>query len=135
MSGRYEAGGPPAQPPATELVEVALTEPLDRVAVAELGAVLDQVLGLRPARLVIDLAGCGHVDAAGIALLLDAHRRMWSFGGRLILRSPSPRLRRLFQVARVDQVLYVVPAQPVPGGARGVADPGTVVGSRAESHG
>ncbi|WP_434739901.1 STAS domain-containing protein [Micromonospora sp. SH-82] len=134
MNGRVETSAlRPAQPPATELVEVALTEPLDRVTVDELGAVLDRVLALRPARLVIDLTDCAHVDAAGISLLLDAHRRMWSLSGRLILRGPSPRLRRLFHVARVDQVLHVVAAPPR-AGTRAVADPGAA-GSPAERHG
>jgi anti-anti-sigma factor len=136
MSVSQETDGHrPAQPPATELVEIALTEPLDRAAVAELAAVLDRVLVLRPAQLVIDLAECGHLDADGVSLLLDAHRRMWSSGGRLVLRSPSPRLRRLLQVARVDQVLHVVPAQPVPGQPRGLPDTPAGVGSRSEQPG
>ncbi|GGM06781.1 MULTISPECIES: STAS domain-containing protein [Micromonospora] len=121
----------PARPPATELVEVALTEPLDLAAVAELGAVLDRVLALRPTRLVIDLTSCANIDAAGIALLLDAHRRMFSLGGRLVLRSPSSRLSRLLQVAQVDQVLYVVPARAV----ASTGHDGTAVGSRAETRG
>lgn len=94
--------------PATELVEIVVTEELDLAAVRELGGVLDSILALRPARLVIDVAACRYVDAAGIGLLLDVHRRMWRLGGRLTLRSPSPRLHRLLQVARVDQVFHVI---------------------------
>lgn len=96
---------------APELAEIVVTEPLDLAGVAELGAVLDRVIALRPERLVIDISACRHVDAAGISLLLDAHRRMWRQGGQLTLRSPSSRIRRLLQVSRVDAVFDIV-AEP-----------------------
>ncbi|XTZ16856.1 STAS domain-containing protein [Micromonospora echinospora] len=92
----------------TDHLEIIVTEPLDLSGVRKLGPEVDAVVARRPARLVIDMAACAHVDAAGIGLLLDTHRRMWRLGGALTLRSPSPRIRRLLQVARVDQVFHVV---------------------------
>jgi len=49
------------------------------------------------------------IDAAGIGLLLDVHRDLWRAGARLMLRAPTPRLRRILRIARVDQVLSIVP--------------------------
>ncbi|GLY26150.1 STAS domain-containing protein [Micromonospora sp. NBRC 101691] len=92
----------------TDHMEITVTEPLDLTGVRKLGPVVDAVVARRPTRLVIDMSACAHVDAAGIGLLLDTHRRMWRLGGALTLRSPSPRIRRLLQVARVDQVFHVV---------------------------
>lgn len=114
-SGRGDGRGP-----APELAEIVVTEPLDLAGVKEVGAVLDRVIDLRPERLVIDISACRHVDAAGIGLLLDAHRRMWRQGGRLTLRSPSPRIRRLLQVSRVDGVFHIV-AEPSVGESTGPA--------------
>ncbi|SCL22639.1 anti-anti-sigma factor [Micromonospora pallida] len=94
--------------PGTDQAEITVTDPLDLAGVRRLGPVVDAVLARRPARLVIDMSACPHVDAAGIGLLLDTHRRMWRLGGLLTLRSPAPRIRRLLQVARVDQVFHVV---------------------------
>ncbi|WDZ82628.1 STAS domain-containing protein [Micromonospora cathayae] len=110
-SGRGDGGEP-----VTELAEIVVTEPLDLTGVRELGTVIDSILALGPARLVIDVSACPHVDAAGIGLLLDTHRRMWRIGGRLALRNPTPRIRRLLQVARVDQVFHVLdaPSSPAP---------------------
>ena len=53
-------------------------------------------------------------DAAGIGLLLDVHRDLWRAGTRLMLRAPTPRLRRILRIARVDQVLSIVPEDAGP---------------------
>jgi anti-anti-sigma factor len=96
----------------TPLVEVIVTEELDSQAAARLGALLDDALAMRPTNLVLDLAGCPSLGAAAIAALLDAHRRARHAGGHLTLRSPSPRVRRVLHLARVDRVLYVTPPAP-----------------------
>jgi hypothetical protein len=74
-----------------EPVEVFVGDGLDLHAVGRLGAVLDATARHRPIRLVVDLAGCRNVDAAGISLLLDAHRRLSRAGGQVVLcRSAAP---------------------------------------------
>ena len=50
------------------------------------------------------------IDAAGILLLLDAHRRAMRDGGMVALRSPSARARRNLKLAKVDRVLQVISA-------------------------
>ncbi|MDG6110387.1 STAS domain-containing protein [Dactylosporangium aurantiacum] len=98
---------PIAQTPATRLVEVLVTDPLDTGAVPHVRALLDDAAALRPADLVVDLTACAYVDAAGIGVLLDVHRRVWSDGGRLTLRGLSPKVARTLELARVDRVLQV----------------------------
>lgn len=93
---------------AVSVVEFSVPRDLDHRDLAALRARLDQVLVLRPRRVVIDLAGCTHLDATAIGLLLDVHRRLWSTDGLLSLRSPGPRLRKILEVARVDHVLDIV---------------------------
>lgn len=95
-------------------LELALSGRLDHAAVPGFGAILDAVLERQPSEILIDVSECHYADAAGIALLLDTHRRSRRAGGSLTLRAPSPRLRRLFQIARVDHVLHVEPGQPTP---------------------
>lgn len=115
---------PEGRSPVTALVEIVVTDGLDADSVRELSVILDSALVLRPRRLVLEMAACQRVDAVGIGLLLDAHRRMWRLGGRLVLRSPSPRLRRLLEVARVDRVLQMSMA-PAATGIPAVADAGS----------
>jgi anti-anti-sigma factor len=63
-----------------------------------------EAVALGPRRLIIDLADSPVLDAAAIAVLLAAHRAMVRAGGRLILREPADRVRRLLRLARVDGV-------------------------------
>ncbi|MCM4085051.1 STAS domain-containing protein [Paractinoplanes hotanensis] len=88
-------------------VQVRVDQDLDLASVGEIGAVLDTAMGLHPARLVVDLAGCPFIDASGVSLLLAAHRRARQCDGRLVLRSASPLVRRVLHLARVYDVLTV----------------------------
>ena len=90
------------------VVEVIVTHALNVESVPQLTATFAEVLRVHPVQLVIDLAACPAIDAAGIAALLDAHRRVRRDGGHLTLRAPSERLRRNLALSRTDRVLRVV---------------------------
>ncbi len=97
----------PRRPECTvPLVEVAITE-FDLACLPETGTVFDRLLTLHPGQVVVDLSDCRHIDAAGIGLLLDVHRRMVRIGGVLSVRNPNPRIARILQTARLDQILPV----------------------------
>jgi anti-anti-sigma factor len=84
---------------------VVVAEPLTGAMLPDWQAMLTRVLDARPARLIIDLSGTPNIDADGITALLHIHRRLVSGGGQLIVRAPNARIRRLFQLARVNGVL------------------------------
>lgn len=91
------------------LVEIRITGALEAARLSITSAVLDAALRLRPGCLIVDLAECSGIDAAAIDMLLDVHRELSRAGSRLTLRGPTPRLRRILGIARVDQVLHMVP--------------------------
>ncbi|MDG6109960.1 STAS domain-containing protein [Dactylosporangium aurantiacum] len=95
--------------PGTPLVEIMVTEELDAGSEPRVRALLEDALTLHPEQLIIDLAGCPFIDATAIGMLLDIHRQVWTSGGRLTLRAPSPRVRRTLQIAHVNHVLRMVP--------------------------
>jgi anti-anti-sigma factor len=92
------------------LLEIRVTTPLSAATAGDLDGLLEDAVALRPAHLVIDLTDCEYLDATGIGLLLDVHRRVWQDGGRLSLRGMSPRLHRILEIARVDRVLQTATA-------------------------
>ncbi|MFI0795858.1 STAS domain-containing protein [Micromonospora rubida] len=111
------------------LVEVAVTE-FDLACLSATGAVFDRLLALYPAQVVVDLSGCRHIDAAAIGLLLDVHRRLTRADAVLTVRDPNPRIWRILQSARLDQVLPIVagrttdadrPDRPLPSGSHRTA--------------
>jgi anti-anti-sigma factor len=81
------------------LLVVRVSEPLDATSVSAVGGVLDDAVAVRPAHLLVDLTECERLDAAGIAMLIDVHRRMRRDGGRMILRGLSPQLHRILAIA------------------------------------
>jgi anti-anti-sigma factor len=87
------------------LLEIRVTTPLSAATAGVLDGLFEDAVALRPGHLVIDLTECEYLDATGIDLLLDIHRRIWQDGGRLSLRGMSPRLLRILEIARVDRVL------------------------------
>lgn len=110
------------------LVEVQVSGDLDAHAAPEVNRLLEEALELRPQQILIDLTACETIDAAGILLLLDVHRRATREGGAVVLRAPSPRARRSLKLAKVDRILQVLPpvAQVLPPVAV-VTVPGQVV--------
>jgi anti-anti-sigma factor len=90
---------------------VVVTEAFDGAAVDRWRARLDAAAALRPARLVVDLRRSPRIDAAAIGVLLSVHRQMLRADGRLLLRAPVDRVRRVLGLARVDHVLEVEEAR------------------------
>jgi len=69
-------------------------------------SLLDSLLpGL--ARVVVDLSGVTFFSAAGVALLVSAHRRAGALGVDLRLAAPSAQARRVLALTGVDGLMPV----------------------------
>ena len=55
--------------------------------------------------LAVDLSGVTFIDAGGIGVLVAAANRAQQAGGGLSLLAPSPQVRRLLDVFRLDAIL------------------------------
>lgn len=86
---------------------VVVTEALKGDAVDRWERLITEAVEMRPQRLIVDMRNSPLVDAAAITALLRAHRAMVHAGGRLILRHPAARVRRVLGIARLDQVFDV----------------------------
>jgi anti-sigma B factor antagonist len=53
---------------------------------------------------VVDLAGVGFVDSAGLATLVQAFRRIRDGGGALSMRAVTPQLVKLFEITGLDRL-------------------------------
>jgi len=90
---------------------VVVAEPFEGAAVDAWGRVIAEAVASRPGRLVIDLRHSSLLDAAAIAVLLQAHRAMVHAGGRLVLRAPTDRVRRILRLAGLMEVFEFEQAQ------------------------
>ena len=80
---------------------VVITGELDLTTRPVLADRLSPVLLIRPRRLVMDMAGTGFIDCGSARLILSAGRFLPE-GGRLIIRRPSPVVRRVLELTGLD---------------------------------
>jgi anti-sigma B factor antagonist len=67
----------------------------------------DQLLGLVAdgcPRLVVDLTGVTYIASSGLATLVEAQQRTRETGTAMVLRGVSPRIRKVFTLARLEKV-------------------------------
>jgi anti-anti-sigma factor len=77
---------------------------LDVCNAGSLRQVLDGVLERAPQTLVVDLAGLGFADCAGLSAFVAARTRLAAQGHQLILLNTQPVVRRLLAVTGLDTV-------------------------------
>lgn len=63
----------------------------------------------RPERLVIDLSSVEYMDSSGLATLVEAMKYARTQKTRLILAALQPRVRAIFEIARLHQFFTIVP--------------------------
>lgn len=80
---------------------------IDLATAGELWATIDA--GLAPDHVVIDLAETSFIDSSGLTVLVKAHRRLEEVGGVLVLRSPNPAARKLFDITGFDRLATIKP--------------------------
>jgi anti-anti-sigma factor len=70
-----------------------------------------RVLGLaRPgATVVLDLTDVRFVDSPGLGAIIHCHLRLTEDGATLVLRSPQPQVRELFDLVQLDSLLAIEP--------------------------
>ena len=61
-------------------------------------------------RVIVDLAGVTYMDSSGIATLVEVLQLTRKHAGRLVLAGLSPRVREVFELARLESVFELSPS-------------------------
>lgn len=56
-------------------------------------------------RVLLDMEKADYIDSHAVGWMLDCHKAFAAGGGRLVLHSVQPKVRRILTVLRVDAVL------------------------------
>ncbi len=74
----------------------------------ELRAVLQEHVKTRTPALALDLAGVPYIDSSGLATIVEYLRSAQSFGGRIVLVGLSVRVKTIFDLVRLGEILPIV---------------------------
>ena len=90
-------------------VALVLSGELDVSTAPQLRDQIQLLIESGATRFTCDIAGLRYLDSSGLSVLLMAHKRLEKLGGTLILQSPVPNVRRLFEVTGIDDYLVIDP--------------------------
>jgi anti-sigma B factor antagonist len=94
----------------TEQVQIEVRGEIDMaVAPQLLDAILCAALSRQREDIVIDLAECTFIDSAGLAALVQAHRRLVAESCHLVITRASPVIAATIELAGLDDYLDVRP--------------------------
>ena len=84
---------------------VSIRGEVDLLTAPMLGSVLALLVGQSHPSVVLDMGGLGFMDAAGLGVIVDIAERLADEGGVLIVRSPSPLVRRILDLTGVSALV------------------------------
>ena len=91
--------------PGSQVIDLGVR--VDVTTVTELRRALQAAIDLGVGDLVVDVGNVNVLDAAGLGMLVAAHRRAGRSGRRLVLRSVPPPVGRVLAMTRLHRVLNV----------------------------
>ena len=69
---------------------------------------LNEAVGEKPAKLLVDLSSVSYIDSSGLAVLLDGMQGVEAYGGKMYLVAPHKDLSVIFETSKLDEVFRIV---------------------------
>jgi anti-sigma B factor antagonist len=88
---------------------VTLSGDLDLATAPTLAAQLAELAEKEVRHVAMDLSALEFMDSSGLSLVMAEHQRVELLGGELIIFSPRPQVRRLFEATGLDGLFTVRP--------------------------
>ncbi len=87
---------------------VYLSGELDHHAAGEAIRVVGELIeDNMPRECVLDFSGLSFMDSSGIAVIINAGRKMRSLGGRLSVENPAPQPRKVLEASGIERLIAV----------------------------
>jgi anti-sigma B factor antagonist len=84
---------------------VALTGELELATAPRLRQEVVSLVGEGHTRVVLDLSRVDFVDSVGLGIIVSALKRIRGRGGELVVAGAVPRVRALFELTRLDEII------------------------------
>jgi len=72
-------------------------------------AALNGMIAKKPKQLVVDLSRVPYIDSSGLAALIEAMRKVETYGGKFALACLQGTVHSIFENSRLDQVFQIFP--------------------------
>ena len=92
---------------ADSLARLQLTGEVDAATAPLLEASIVDAAGAGAREIVLDCGDLSFIDSSGLSVLVASHKRLRDRGCLLVVDSPPPAARRLFEIAGLDRVLTI----------------------------
>ena len=73
-------------------------------------AQLNPLIAQKLPQVFVDLSKVSYIDSSGLATFIDAMQRVHAYGGEFALVALRDNVRKIFEIARLDQVFKILPA-------------------------
>ena len=90
-----------------QAIAVDLSGDIDLHRSPALRETLAKLIDEDPGRLVLNLLEVGYMDSSGVATLVEALQRIQRKKGRLQMHSLKPRVRSIFEIARLESIFEI----------------------------
>ena len=89
-------------------VKIVLCGEIDHHSAVSLRHEIDDMLMLtRPQSLILDLSCVDFMDSSGLGLIMGRYSLMEKRGGSMVIRNPSPRVKKILSLAGLERVIRV----------------------------
>ena len=88
---------------------VAVTGELELATAPRLRQQVVGLIGSGRSNVVIDLTGVDFIDSVGLGVVVGALKRCRTHGGDLMVAGAVPRVRALFEITRLDEIIDLHP--------------------------
>ena len=88
---------------------VAVTGELELATAPRLRQQVVALIGAERSHLVIDLTAVDFIDSVGLGVIVGGLKRARTHGGDLMVVGAVPRVRSLFEITRLDEIIALHP--------------------------
>ena len=95
--------------PSEPITILAIEGDIDLYQVPVVKGKLDELIGRKTPRILVDFSRVNYIDSSGLALFIECLQGVTGYGGKLALFGLRPTIRHIFEIACLDQVLQTFP--------------------------
>lgn len=70
-------------------------------------AIDEEICRRRPKRVILDLGSIDFMDSSGLGLVMGRYALIRKMNGDLILRNPSQRVKKIFDLSGLDRMIHM----------------------------